>query len=940
MEDQDLPSQPPRGVEGDGELGTKGSGVPHGAEGDDPKVIRLFRKDELGPLIPEILGELGIPLPQVESRLWETDPIVLGLRGPPSAFPLHFLALDLLFKEWDTPELGLKMAKAMDKLYPLPEDILELLRLPRIDSVVEAVTKKTTIPVTGGLRWAQQLLANESLSSDEVRQASRLEAVIAYSADAFYDLLRTSARTMVSAREFLASLDLTEAYLHIGIRPDHQQFLRFAVMGQHFQFQALPFGLATAPRTFTKIMVVVAVRLRKECLLVHPYLDDWLIRAKSKALCQAAVQRVLQLLRSLGWVVNVAKSHLVPSQSLEYLGALFDTCQGTVSLTQGRMVKLQAQIRRLLIKPFTFPLNERLEKNFHGYWFREDELSTGTPVATTNSNRKVDESTSGRFTIFGNLSECDCSFRINEAMIEDTGRYYFRLEGGLMHSYLENQASITIRNLSKQPDYSISIPIPDMLEPDVTVMINCTAPERCKGSSPIITWKGDLTTRNSTTKTTSSSKNGILTYSSSFTFITSTEEHRKNLTCSVYYPIIKMSREKTVTFNVKSSPCHDRHTVDYANVSAAVSDEVGMCVVIMCQFTFPLNVTLGKVFHGYWFREGDSSQGNPVASTNISTKVDERTSGRFNIIGNISKCDCTLRIDDAMKEDTGRYYFRFEGGYMHSYVSQPASVTIRDFTNEPEFSIQIPEMLEPDVTLTINCTAPGRCSGTTPIITWIEALTTANSTTNTTSPYNDGTFSYSSSFTFTASTDDHRKNLTCLVYYPAVKMSTEKTVILNVKSSPCHDRYTVFYANVSAPVIDEVGMCVVIMCQFTFPLNERLEKNFHGYWFREDYSSIPVATTNTFIKVDERTSGRFTMLGNVSKCDCSFRIDDAIIEDTGRYYFRLEGGLMHNYLEHQASVTIRSRRRSPGMPCQSFALIVDYVFAMSVSKRMGTLFGQ
>ncbi|XP_029441229.1 uncharacterized protein LOC115080906 [Rhinatrema bivittatum] len=151
--------------------------------------------------------------------------------------------------------------------------------------------------------------------------------------------------------EFLATLDLTEAYLHVGIRADHQRYLRFAVLGQHFQFQALPFGLATAPRTFTKIMVVVAAHLRKEGCLVHPYLDDWLIRAKSERLCRLAVQRVVDLLQNLGWVINRAKSRLEPSQSLEFLGALFDTRRGMVYLTQERRVKLQCQARQLLAKP-------------------------------------------------------------------------------------------------------------------------------------------------------------------------------------------------------------------------------------------------------------------------------------------------------------------------------------------------------------------------------------------------------------------------------------------------------------------------------------------------------------------------------------------------------------------------------------------------------------
>ncbi|XP_029470567.1 uncharacterized protein LOC115098237 [Rhinatrema bivittatum] len=57
---------------------------------------------------------------------------------------------------------------------------------------------------------------------------------------------------VVHEGEFLTSLDLTEAYLHIPILQDHQRYLRFKILGQHFQFQALSFGLATAPHTFTK----------------------------------------------------------------------------------------------------------------------------------------------------------------------------------------------------------------------------------------------------------------------------------------------------------------------------------------------------------------------------------------------------------------------------------------------------------------------------------------------------------------------------------------------------------------------------------------------------------------------------------------------------------------------------------------------------------------
>lgn len=52
--------------------------------------------------------------------------------------------------------------------------------------------------------------------------------------------------------DLMASIDLTEAYLHIPIQPDHHKYLRFCHNGRPFQYKALPFGLSSAPRVFTK----------------------------------------------------------------------------------------------------------------------------------------------------------------------------------------------------------------------------------------------------------------------------------------------------------------------------------------------------------------------------------------------------------------------------------------------------------------------------------------------------------------------------------------------------------------------------------------------------------------------------------------------------------------------------------------------------------------
>ena len=54
--------------------------------------------------------------------------------------------------------------------------------------------------------------------------------------------------------QWLTSLDLKDAYFHIGINPADRRYLRFCHNGTAWQFTVLPFGLSTSPRVFTKIL--------------------------------------------------------------------------------------------------------------------------------------------------------------------------------------------------------------------------------------------------------------------------------------------------------------------------------------------------------------------------------------------------------------------------------------------------------------------------------------------------------------------------------------------------------------------------------------------------------------------------------------------------------------------------------------------------------------
>ena len=86
------------------------------------------------------------------------------------------------------------------------------------------------------------------------------------------------------------------------------------VNGRVYHFTCLPFGLATSPREFTKLLWPVVQLLRLQGIKLHVYLNDWLIPSSSVVQARTHADLVLQVLQHLGWVINFSKSNLVPSQ--------------------------------------------------------------------------------------------------------------------------------------------------------------------------------------------------------------------------------------------------------------------------------------------------------------------------------------------------------------------------------------------------------------------------------------------------------------------------------------------------------------------------------------------------------------------------------------------------------------------------------------------------
>ena len=63
-----------------------------------------------------------------------------------------------------------------------------------------------------------------------------------------------SLKDVLQEGDFMGKIDLEDAYLSVPVHLEHRDFLKFSWRRKIYQFRPLPFGLATAPRVFTKIL--------------------------------------------------------------------------------------------------------------------------------------------------------------------------------------------------------------------------------------------------------------------------------------------------------------------------------------------------------------------------------------------------------------------------------------------------------------------------------------------------------------------------------------------------------------------------------------------------------------------------------------------------------------------------------------------------------------
>ena len=154
-------------------------------------------------------------------------------------------------------------------------------------------------------------------------------------------------RDIVLPNDYMIKLDLKDAYLLIPIFPPHQRYLSFTWNHQVFKFTCLPFGLSSAPRTFTKVMRPVVAHLRSLGIRLVVYLDDMLFLAQSREELVRWRSIILDLFENLGFLINYPKSVLEPSQIMRFLGFLVNTTTMQLSLPKEKVAQTVREAQKL-----------------------------------------------------------------------------------------------------------------------------------------------------------------------------------------------------------------------------------------------------------------------------------------------------------------------------------------------------------------------------------------------------------------------------------------------------------------------------------------------------------------------------------------------------------------------------------------------------------------
>ncbi|XP_075459359.1 B-cell receptor CD22-like [Ascaphus truei] len=201
----------------------------------------------------------------------------------------------------------------------------------------------------------------------------------------------------------------------------------------------------------------------------------------------------------------------------------------------------------------------------------------------------------------------------------------------------------------------------------------------------------------------------------------------------------------------------------------------GSCVVIPCTFTYP---GPPREFSITWFLYRTISYPE-VYNSKYPTEVLHRYYKRTQLVGDLGKQNCSIKIINVRNNDADIYYpwidpdknnFRF---YDH-----PVQLQVSDFPEE--LLLKSPGVMTEGRSVTISCSAQHTCPSSPPTLQWDRFGSIARAFHK---ELTGGRWSVVSELTYIPFSEDHGSSLWCTAFYPS-KHESATTIKLFINYSP------------------------------------------------------------------------------------------------------------------------------------------------------------
>ncbi|CAL8286743.1 unnamed protein product [Merluccius merluccius] len=211
------------------------------------------------------------------------------------------------------------------------------------------------------------------------------------------------------------------------------------------------------------------------------------------------------------------------------------------------------------------------------------------------------------------------------------------------------------------------------------------------------------------------------------------------------------------------------------DVPGSFAGLIGSCVVIPCSFNYPQFVpTKSPEFTGIWL-----DKQNRIVYHPDSSKMRETFASRVQLLGALSRKNCTLTIDPVQEIDKGPFHFRIEIKHYNNYSYKENEVSVAVKIAPEPITFEVDKDLKVGGFASASCSVAHTCPTAPPTFTW----THSGPQTLQSHQCEDSQWRARSCLNFSLTQDLHNKSLGCTAKYKGGKSSTSSEVLL-LKHAP------------------------------------------------------------------------------------------------------------------------------------------------------------